>query len=95
MLPTRSRRSANGQVDELFLTAGMTEIEHEPDEVAAVLKAYAPGGEGELPDATKPRIVVDELIRRAKDTRARIHFIEDKSLLTSMGGVGATLRYSI
>ena len=86
---------ANGQVDELFLTAGMTEIEHEPDEVASVLAAYAPGGESALLDTSKPRIVVDELIRRAKDTGARIHFIEDTSLLTSMGGVGATLRYSM
>ncbi len=86
---------ANGQVDELFLTAGMTEIEHEPDEVNSVLKAYAPGGESAPLDTSKPRIVVDELIRRAKDTGARIHFIEDTSLLASMGGVGATLRYSI
>ncbi len=86
---------SNGQVDELFLTAGMTEIEHEPDEVNSVLKAYAPGGERAPLDTTKPRVVVDELIRRAKETGARIHFIEDTSLLTSMGGVGATLRYSI
>ncbi len=86
---------ANGQVDELFLTAGMTEIEHEPEEVSSVLKAYAPGGERAPLDTTKPRVVVDELIRRAKETGARIHFIEDTSLLNAMGGVGATLRYSI
>ena len=29
---------SNGQVDELFLTAGMSEIEHEPDEVNSVLR---------------------------------------------------------
>ena len=86
---------SNGQVDELFLTAGMTEVEYEPDEVKSVLKAYAPAGESASLDTTKPRVVVDELIRRAKETGARIHFIEDPSLLTSMGGVGATLRYSI
>jgi len=85
----------NGQVDELFLTAGMDEIEHEPDETSAVLKAYAPGAEGETPDSNRRRIVVDELIRRAKETGARIHFITDASLLAAMGGVGATLRYSM
>ena len=85
----------NGQVDELFLTAGMSEIENEPEEVGAVLKAYAPGKEGETPDSSRRRIVVDELIRRAKETGARIHFVEDASLLAAMGGVGATLRYRI
>ena len=43
---------SNGQVDELFLSAGMTEIEHEPDEVSSVLKAYAPGGESTPLDTT-------------------------------------------
>ncbi len=86
---------SNGQVDELFLTAGMSEIEHEPDEVGAVLKAYAPGEEGEMPDSNRRRIVVDELIRRAMETGASIHFITDGSLLAGMGGIGATLRYSM
>ncbi len=86
---------SNGQVDELFLTAGMSEIEHEPDETRAVLKAYAPGEEGEILDSSRRRIVVDELIKRAKETGASIHFITDASLLATMGGVGATLRYSM
>ena len=86
---------SNGQVDELFLTAGMNEIQHEPDEVRSVLAAYAPGEEDKTQDTDKPRIVVDELIRRARETGARIHFIEDASLLAAMGGVGATLRYSM
>ncbi len=85
----------NGQVDELFLTAGMDEIEHEPDEVESVVEAYAPGQEGDAPDLSRRRIVVDELIKRATETGASIHFIEDASLLSAMGGVGATLRYSI
>jgi peptide chain release factor subunit 1 len=86
---------SNGQVDELFLTAGMSEIQHEPDEVRAVLAAYAPGEEAETLNTDKPRLVVDELIRRAGETGARIHFIEDASLLAAMGGIGATLRYSM
>lgn len=39
--------------------------------------------------------VVDELIRRAKETGVRIHFVQDTSLLAAMGVVGATLRYSM
>ena len=85
---------SNGQVDELFLAAAMNEIDQEPDEVSAILKAYAPGAENETPDAGRRRIIVDELIRRAKGTGARIRFIADTSLLTAMGGVGATLRYN-
>ena len=84
----------NGQVDELFLAAAMDEIHHEPDEVNAILKAYAPGTENETPDSERRRIIIDELIRRAKETGARIRFIADTSLLTAMGGVGATLRYN-
>jgi peptide chain release factor subunit 1 len=85
----------NGQVDELFLTAGIKQIEYEPDEVGVILAAYAPGEEGEPPVAGLRRIVVDELIRRAMETGARIHFIENATLLAAMGGVGATLRYNL
>jgi peptide subunit release factor 1 (eRF1) len=42
---------------------------------------------------TKHRIVVDEPIRRAKETGVRIHFIAYALLLAAMGGVGATLHY--
>ncbi len=86
---------SNGQVDELFLAAGMNEIEHEPEAASAVFKAYAPGEEDEIPNANRRRVVVDELIKRAQETGARTHFIKDASLLAAMGGVGATLRYSM
>lgn len=86
---------SNGQVDELFLTAGMDKIEHEPDESAAVFRAYAPGDDKKQLDTERRRIVVDELIRRAKETGARVNFVADSSLLAGMGGIGATLRYSI
>ncbi len=86
---------SNGQVDELFLAAGMNEIEHEPEAASAVFKAYAPGEEDEIPNANRRRVVVDELIKRAQETGARTHFIKDASLLAALGGVGATLRYSM
>jgi len=86
---------SNGQVDELFLAAGINEIEHEPEAASAVFKAYAPGEEDEIPNVSRRRVVVDELIKRAQETGARAHFIKDASLLAAMGGVGATLRYSM
>jgi peptide subunit release factor 1 (eRF1) len=35
----------------------------------------------------------DELVAKARQTAARIHFIEDASLLAPVGGVGALLRF--
>jgi peptide subunit release factor 1 (eRF1) len=37
----------------------------------------------------------DELILRARQTAARITFVEDASLLAEVGGVAALLRYKI
>jgi peptide subunit release factor 1 (eRF1) len=39
--------------------------------------------------------LADELITQAHQTGARIRFIEDASLLTRVGGVGALLRFKI
>jgi peptide subunit release factor 1 (eRF1) len=39
--------------------------------------------------------LADELVTRAKQTAARIRFIEDENLLASIGGVGALLRFRI
>lgn len=59
----------NGQVDELFLTAG-------------------PGSETE-----DSEITADELVARARQTSARVRFIEDPELLAGVDGVAAALRY--
>jgi peptide subunit release factor 1 (eRF1) len=40
-------------------------------------------------------IVADDLVTRAKQTGARVTFIEDPALLEEVGGVGAILRYRI
>ncbi len=85
----------NGQVQELFLAAEMNEIDQPSAEVSSILDAYSPVQEIEMPDAGRRRIVVDELIRRARDTGAQMRFIADASLLASMGGVGAKLRYGM
>lgn len=86
---------SNGQVDELLVSASLREIKYSEQKVDKVLAAYAPGADGELPDASEPHMVADELVRRAQQTSARVTFIEDTSLLAGVGGVGATLRYRI
>jgi peptide subunit release factor 1 (eRF1) len=86
---------SNGQVDELLVSASLREIQYSERKVDKVLAAYAPGVDGEQPDASEPRMVADELVRLAQQTSARVTFIEDTSLLETVGGVGATLRYRI
>jgi peptide chain release factor subunit 1 len=85
----------NGQVDELLVSASLREIRYSEQKVDKVLAAYAPGTDGEQPDAAEPHMVADELVRLAQQTSARVTFIEDTSMLESVGGVGATLRYRI
>lgn len=86
---------SNGQVDELLVSASLREIQYSEQKVDKVLAAYAPGADAERADASEPRMVADELVRRAQQTSARVTFIEDTSLLEGVGGVGATLRYRI
>ena len=86
---------SNGQVDEVLVSASLREIQYSEQKVDKVLAAYAPGADGEQPDASEPRMVADELVRLAQQTSARVTFIEDTSLLAEVGGVGATLRYRI
>jgi peptide subunit release factor 1 (eRF1) len=39
--------------------------------------------------------LADELVTRARQTAARIRFIEDEHLLADVGGVGALLRFRV
>jgi peptide subunit release factor 1 (eRF1) len=58
--------------------------------------AVEPSAGGEAAQAD-PQVVrlADEFVTRAKQTGARITFIEDASLLQRYGGVAALLRYRI
>ena len=86
---------SNGQVEELFVSASMRGIRYDEQEVEKVMAAYAPAT-GPTADASEPRTVADELVRRAETmSAARVTFIEDESLLASAGGVGALIRYHI
>ncbi|HVG20065.1 MAG TPA: Vms1/Ankzf1 family peptidyl-tRNA hydrolase [Blastocatellia bacterium] len=85
---------SNGQVDELFLTATPGAITYSEKKVERVIEAYDAGASADL-DTSEARVVADELIRRAQATSARVTFIEDATLLATVGGVGAMLRYQI
>ena len=93
-----------GQVEELLIAADLQRME--PVSVGTtvgtandatipepVLESTSAGE----PAATQPEVVrlADELIGKAKQTSARITFIEDPELLSDYGGVAALLRFKI
>ena len=87
---------SNGQVEELLISATMRGIRYDERQVEKVMAAYAQGGTTPAAEASEPRTVADELVRRAEQmSSARVTFIEDESLLASAGGAGALLRYRI
>ena len=83
----------NGQVQELYVTADLDDVTYDRDSVRLVLANYAPGTDGEMPDATERAMLVDELIKLAARSADAIKIIEDPHLLKTVGGVGAILRY--
>jgi peptide subunit release factor 1 (eRF1) len=90
---------SNGQVEELLILADPRRIRYSEENVEKVLEAYAPGDDNSLtdalPDTGETRQILDELIKRAFNSAARIRFIEENSLLSGAGGVGAIFRYKI
>ncbi len=65
----------------------------------ATRRAFTLGQVDELVIAASPRTfdetVADALVSDARKTSARIRFIEDASMLESVGGVGAFLRFKV
>jgi peptide subunit release factor 1 (eRF1) len=85
---------ANGQVDELLISASL-EAERPPEEpVAAIVAPEIPDRTGGT-ESDEPRDVSlpDLLVTKAKRTDASVSFIEDASLLEPADGVGAFLRW--
>lgn len=82
----------NGQVDELILSATPETI-HENGEDDAPQVAGTPAARSSSGEASTN--VADELVTRARQTSARVTFIEDPALLANVGGVGALLRYRL
>jgi len=94
----------NGQVDELLITASLARIDNLhgtpsgdlalANDAALAEPAIDPAAAGETASADMGVVrLADELVRKGQQTGARIHFIEDASLLEPYGGVAATLRY--
>lgn len=102
------RALMNGQVDELLVSATIGSLQGLTDGAAArealavatandstlLDPAVEPAAAGEAASAD-PQVVrlADELVTRARQTGARLTFIEDTSLLQDHGGVAALLRY--
>ena len=86
---------ANGQAQELYLTAKFDEIEFDENKIKQILENYAPGENAAMPNVKEGREIADELIRRALESAERVRFIEDENLLNEVGGVGALLRYKM
>lgn len=84
---------SNGQADDLLISAAPGELQYDEEKVRAVLAAYSAGDGEPAVDPSEPRLVADELVKRAQASAASVTFIEDASLLADVGGVGATLRY--
>jgi hypothetical protein len=79
----RLRALKHGQVDELLLSASARDIGYDSGDFD---NADVTGGAPHLRAA-------DFLVTRARNTSARVTFIEDPALLADIGGVGALLRY--
>jgi peptide chain release factor subunit 1 len=93
-----------GQVDELLLAANVGALRKVSPKAAQATAndstlmepavETAAGGEAAQADPHVVRLA-DELVTRARQTGARITFIEDASLLQPCGGVAALLRFRI
>jgi peptide subunit release factor 1 (eRF1) len=87
---------ANGQVDELLISASLEVTHAEEQPVEAILAPEIPDSEGGT-DSDEPRSVLlaDLLVTKAKQTDATVSFIEDGELLKEFGGVGGFLRWRV
>ena len=92
---------AMGQVEELIITARQQNVEGDREDVAILSDAeiaepVVAGQDGAVANIEPDSLIVaDDLVTRARQTSARITFIEDATLLEDVGGVGALLRYRI
>ena len=93
-----------GQVDELLITASAAALDPAGVGAASALAddstllepAVETAAAGEAAEADPKSVrLADELVTRARQTAARVTFIEDPSLLEEYGGVGALLRFRI
>jgi peptide subunit release factor 1 (eRF1) len=85
---------ANGQVDELLISASMEQTHPNEEPVDAILAPEIPDAQGSTAtEDPRPVLIADLLVTKAKQTTAKVSFIEDTNLLASVDGVGAFLRW--
>ena len=84
-----ARALKQGQVDELLLSASAREI---LDDAGIFGEAVIPTDRS-VSSGAPHLLAADLLVTRARNTGARVTFIEDSALLADIGGVGALLRY--
>lgn len=86
----------HGQADELLLSASAREIRCEAEDFDGVA-ARGHGVPAQLfCEGREPHLLAaDLLVAHARQTGARVTFIEDAALLAGVGGVGALLRYRL
>lgn len=89
------RAFVNGQVEELLLTANLEQTHTEPEPLRADLAPQAADTAQITGGGTVPVLLPDELVTRARQTGAKVTFIEDPTLLANVGGVGAMLRFKL
>ena len=83
-----------GQVDELVISSTRTAIQVREESAVPPLIATATT-DGQSESESRAIAVADRLVTMAKQTGARVTFIRDDSLLASIGGVGAFLRFKL
>ncbi|MEP6947326.1 MAG: Vms1/Ankzf1 family peptidyl-tRNA hydrolase [Acidobacteriota bacterium] len=86
----------HGQVDELILSSSLREISVDQKSLNRVpsISAAPKTLSRNLNEPRSAAAVADLLVARTLSTGAAITFIEDRSLLEDVGGVGARLRYA-
>ncbi|HEY1336786.1 MAG TPA: Vms1/Ankzf1 family peptidyl-tRNA hydrolase [Bryobacteraceae bacterium] len=85
---------ANGQVDELLISAALERTHAEEEPVDAILAPEIPDPAGSTAtEEPRPVLLADLLVTKAKQTAARVSFIEDPQLLAGVDGVAAFLRW--
>ena len=90
-----------GMVEELVITATQQQIEGDREDVAIlsdseVVEPVVAGSDGSVNNIEADAVIVaDDLVTRARQTSARVRFVEDPALLQEVGGVGAFLRYRL
>ena len=86
-----ARALEQGQVDELLLSASARDIRDD----AGIFDTVLMPTDRSVSSSAPHLLAADLLVTRARNTGARVTFIEDSALLADIGGVGALLRFQL